>query len=208
MWSFLRIERYIFILWCNLYMTCPAPLGFAVQFALKRTGALTMPPMPCVAFKDVRALGTRHAIQLLFGPWTSRGRCPMNFIAYHLRISVSVVNLVFVPTLGSLACLVLLVFDVPTMFSCSLDPKSCRKVNKGSLFRAVDPFSAFTMTACQLNPTSRGEVAVVSPDPLSAPVIDPNYLHTAEDRVGPHCTSIPLTPIHWILASDIFVLFH
>ncbi len=43
-------------------------------------------------------------------------------------------------------------------------------------------FPAFTASVCNLRPTSRGSVRVVSPDPSAAPKIAPNYLTTDEDR--------------------------
>ena len=43
-------------------------------------------------------------------------------------------------------------------------------------------FNAFTASVCNLNPTSRGSVAIRSADPADAPLIAPNYLSTAEDR--------------------------
>ena len=43
-------------------------------------------------------------------------------------------------------------------------------------------FSAITVAACNLRPTSRGVVKITSPDPAHAPVIQPNYLSTDEDR--------------------------
>lgn len=43
-------------------------------------------------------------------------------------------------------------------------------------------FNAFTASVCNLNPTSRGSVVIQSPDPMHAPAIHPNYLHTEEDR--------------------------
>ena len=46
----------------------------------------------------------------------------------------------------------------------------------------LDPFDALTASVCNLNPTSRGVVHIVSPDPNVAPSIQPNYLSTAEDR--------------------------
>jgi len=54
-----------------------------------------------------------------------------------------------------------------------------------SLDKFGDPlhrFPAVTAAACNLRPTSRGEVYVTSPDPLAKPHIDPNYLSTEEDR--------------------------
>ena len=38
------------------------------------------------------------------------------------------------------------------------------------------------MTACQLRPTSRGRITLASADPQAAPLIDPQYLSTAEDE--------------------------
>ena len=46
----------------------------------------------------------------------------------------------------------------------------------------VHPFSAFTQSVCQLRPESRGTVALKSADPLTHPLIAPNYLATATDR--------------------------
>ncbi len=43
-------------------------------------------------------------------------------------------------------------------------------------------FPAFTASVCNLNPSSRGEVNITSPDFLSSPDIMPNYLSTEEDR--------------------------
>ena len=43
-------------------------------------------------------------------------------------------------------------------------------------------FNAFTASVCNLNPTSRGSVAIRSADAADAPLIAPNYLSTAEDR--------------------------
>ena len=44
------------------------------------------------------------------------------------------------------------------------------------------PFSGFTMSVCQLRPTSRGHVRIKSADPLAAPAMQPNYLATELDR--------------------------
>ena len=46
----------------------------------------------------------------------------------------------------------------------------------------VHPFSAFTMSVCQLRPESRGTVRLKSADPAEYPRIDPNYLATELDR--------------------------
>ena len=43
-------------------------------------------------------------------------------------------------------------------------------------------FPAFTASVCNLNPSSRGEINITSPDFLSSPDIVPNYLSTEEDR--------------------------
>jgi choline dehydrogenase len=43
-------------------------------------------------------------------------------------------------------------------------------------------FPAFTVSVCNLRPTSRGSVRLKSPDPRSAPAIQLNYLSTAEDQ--------------------------
>jgi len=46
----------------------------------------------------------------------------------------------------------------------------------------VHTFSGFTMSVCQLRPTSRGHVRIKSSDPLAAPAMQPHYLSTDEDR--------------------------
>ena len=54
-----------------------------------------------------------------------------------------------------------------------------------SLDKFGDPphkFPAFTASACNLRPTSRGHVRIASPDPRAYPAIAPNYLSTAEDQ--------------------------
>ena len=43
-------------------------------------------------------------------------------------------------------------------------------------------FPAFTASVCNLRPTSRGHVRIISGDPYAAPSITPNYLTTPEDR--------------------------
>ncbi len=42
--------------------------------------------------------------------------------------------------------------------------------------RPLHPFSAFTLSGCQLRPTSRGSLALRSSDPRATPVIRANYL--------------------------------
>jgi choline dehydrogenase len=54
-----------------------------------------------------------------------------------------------------------------------------------SLDKFGDPlhtFPAFTVSVCNLRPTSRGHVRLKSPDPLAAPEIRLNYLSTPEDQ--------------------------
>jgi choline dehydrogenase len=43
-------------------------------------------------------------------------------------------------------------------------------------------FPAFTASVCNLRPTSRGRIAIRSPDAGDAPSISPNYLSTIEDQ--------------------------
>ena len=47
---------------------------------------------------------------------------------------------------------------------------------------ALHPFGAFTASVCNLRPSSRGHIHAASPDPREAPLIQPNYLDTEEDR--------------------------
>ena len=47
---------------------------------------------------------------------------------------------------------------------------------------ALDPWSGFTASVCQLRPESRGSLRLASPDPYAAPLIDPNYFDTETDR--------------------------
>ncbi|MCZ8375341.1 MAG: GMC family oxidoreductase N-terminal domain-containing protein [Beijerinckiaceae bacterium] len=58
-----------------------------------------------------------------------------------------------------------------------VQPLSLDKFGEG-----LHPFPAFTASVCNLRPTSRGEIRLASADPFEAPVIDPNYLATDEDR--------------------------
>ncbi|WP_296662802.1 GMC family oxidoreductase [Paraburkholderia sp.] len=54
-----------------------------------------------------------------------------------------------------------------------------------SLDRFGEPlhrFNAFTASVCNLRPTSRGSIHIVSADPSTAPAIAPNYLSTDYDR--------------------------
>ena len=54
-----------------------------------------------------------------------------------------------------------------------------------SLDRFEEPlhrFPAVTVAACNLRPSSRGTIRIASGDPTQAPLIDPNYLATEDDR--------------------------
>ena len=54
-----------------------------------------------------------------------------------------------------------------------------------SLDKFGDPlhrFPAITVAACNLRPTSRGSIRIPNGDPDAAPIVDPNYLATDEDR--------------------------
>jgi choline dehydrogenase len=54
-----------------------------------------------------------------------------------------------------------------------------------SLDKFGDPlhrFNAFTASVCQLRPTSRGSIHIVSPEASAPPMIAPNYLSTDYDR--------------------------
>lgn len=46
----------------------------------------------------------------------------------------------------------------------------------------LHPFPAITPSVCNLRPTSRGHVRILSPDPEAAPEIQLNYLSTPEDQ--------------------------
>jgi choline dehydrogenase-like flavoprotein len=46
----------------------------------------------------------------------------------------------------------------------------------------LHPFDAVTAAVCNLRPRSRGEVGLVSPDPMAAPAIRPNYLADPADQ--------------------------
>ncbi|MEL6610225.1 MAG: choline dehydrogenase [Pseudomonadota bacterium] len=57
-----------------------------------------------------------------------------------------------------------------------VQPLSAENPGKGA-----DPFSAFTMSVCQLRPESRGEIRLNGPGPRTYPKIIPNYLATKTD---------------------------
>ena len=48
----------------------------------------------------------------------------------------------------------------------------------------VHEFSGFTMSVCQLRPTSRGTVRIKSTNPLEPPSMQPRYLSTEDDRAA------------------------
>jgi choline dehydrogenase-like flavoprotein len=52
----------------------------------------------------------------------------------------------------------------------------------GKFGEPLHKFPAFTMSVCNLRPTSRGEVRLASADSATPPRIQPNYLATEEDR--------------------------
>ncbi|MCB4770042.1 GMC family oxidoreductase N-terminal domain-containing protein [Ancylobacter sp. Lp-2] len=52
----------------------------------------------------------------------------------------------------------------------------------GKFGEKLHPFPAFTMSVCNLRPSSRGDVRLTSADPTAPPAIRPNYLATEEDR--------------------------
>ena len=47
---------------------------------------------------------------------------------------------------------------------------------------ALHKFPAFTPTACNLRPTSRGNISISSNDTRDDPLITMNYLSTEEDK--------------------------
>ncbi|KGK80263.1 choline dehydrogenase [Thalassobacter stenotrophicus] len=57
-----------------------------------------------------------------------------------------------------------------------VQPLSAENPGKGA-----DPFSAFTMSVCQLRPESKGEIRLKSRNPRAYPAIIPNYLSTKTD---------------------------
>lgn len=57
-----------------------------------------------------------------------------------------------------------------------VQPLSAENPGKGA-----DPFSAFTMSVCQLRPESKGEIRLASSDGRDHPKIVPNYLSTETD---------------------------
>ncbi len=70
--------------------------------------------------------------------------------------------------------------------------------------RVAAPADGFTLDVCQLRPESRGEVTLASADPFAAPLIDPNYLATEEDR---RALREGLKMIRAIIAQEAFAPF-
>ena len=52
----------------------------------------------------------------------------------------------------------------------------------GKFGEALHPFRALTASVCNLRPESRGQITIANADPISAPVIAPNYLSAPRDR--------------------------
>jgi choline dehydrogenase len=69
----------------------------------------------------------------------------------------------------------------------------------------LHPFGAFTVSVCNLRPTSSGFVRLASSDPGAAPTIHPHYLSTADDR-RVAVDSIRLA--RHIVASDALAKYH
>ncbi len=77
-----------------------------------------------------------------------------------------------------------------------------------SLDKFGDPlhkFPAFTASACNLRPTSRGTVRLRSRNPSDAPMIRPNYLSTDEDR---RVAARAITLTRRIVAQPALARFH
>ena len=70
---------------------------------------------------------------------------------------------------------------------------------------ALHPFPAITVSVCNLNPTSRGEVCLQSDDFRDAPLITPNYLSTDEDKA---VAAESLRQIRHIIAQPSFRRFN
>ena len=135
-------------------------LGLAkmtAEYTLRRTGPLTMSPTPAAAFVRSRSVVDRHCAS---GGGSDGVAC--NTSAPERAGSGS-------PGRPDLQ----LHFGPWTAAD--------REVSRGSIFRALDPFSAFTITACQLRPTSSGSVVLASASTVDAPLIQPNFLSTEED---------------------------
>ncbi len=52
----------------------------------------------------------------------------------------------------------------------------------GKFGEALHTFRALTASVCNLRPESRGQITIANADPISAPVIAPNYLSAPRDR--------------------------
>lgn len=58
----------------------------------------------------------------------------------------------------------------------------CQPLSLDKFGEPLHRFPAVTVAACNLRPSSRGEVRIASADPDARPVIAPNYLATDDDR--------------------------
>jgi choline dehydrogenase-like flavoprotein len=77
-----------------------------------------------------------------------------------------------------------------------------------SLDRFGEPlhtFPAFTASVCNVQPESRGQLRLRSPDPAIAPAIQPNYLATEEDR---RVAADSLRTVRRIVAQPALARFH
>ena len=77
-----------------------------------------------------------------------------------------------------------------------------------SLDRFGEPlhtFPAFTASVCNVQPESRGQLRLRSPDPAVAPAIQPNYLATDEDR---RVAADSLRTVRRIVAQPALARFH
>ena len=62
-------------------------------------------------------------------------------------------------------------------------PLLCQRQRREKFGDPLHRFSAVTVSACNLRPTSRGVVQALSREPRTAPRIAPNYLATEADRL-------------------------
>jgi choline dehydrogenase len=119
-----------------------------------------------MAFKVTRAL----TLNTLLGSWWHKGRMGLEYACFRSG-----------PMTMSPSQMGAFVKSDPAQRSANLE----YHVQPISLDKFGDPphsFNAFTASACNLRPTSRGHVRISSPDPHAHPVIAPMYLSTAEDR--------------------------
>src|SRR5690606_24696201 len=118
------------------------------------------------------AFKVKHALTLntLLGSWRHRGRMALEYACFRRG-----------PMTMPPSQLGAFVKSDPGQPTANLE----YHVQPISLDKFGDPphrFNAFTASACNLRPTSRGHVRISSPDPRAHPEIAPNYLSTEEDR--------------------------